>query len=191
VKAVPRSMRRALLSKRQQDEPGRCLDDSNLWTPSRRGLAPAPAPRAESPSLGDLGSGAGFPGLVLACALADETGAQVHLIESTRRRRLPARLRHDNRSAGIVHNVRIEEFTRGNRVAFDAVTGVRSAPMDKLLAYAIPLLKTGTVALFPKGQDVGVELTLASKSWSIEAELVPSTTDPHGRIVFVRRAERR
>jgi 16S rRNA (guanine527-N7)-methyltransferase len=52
-------------------------------------------------------------------------------------------------------------------------------------------LKTGTVALFPKGQDVEAELTLASKSWKIEAELVPSNTDPHGRIVLVRHATRR
>ncbi len=60
------------------------------------------------------------------------------------------------------------------------------APLDRLIGYAIPLLKTGAVGLFPKGQDVGAELTQAAKSWSIEAELVPSKTDPHGRIVVVR-----
>jgi 16S rRNA (guanine527-N7)-methyltransferase len=53
------------------------------------------------------------------------------------------------------------------------------------------LLKTGTVGLFPKGQDVEAELTLASKSWKIDAELVPSKTDPNGRIVLIRRATKR
>ena len=140
----------------------------------------------------DLGSGAGFPGLVLACALHDETGAQVHLIESTQKK---ADFLRDCVTAiglpAIVHNVRIEDFTRTNRVVFDAVTARALASLEKLLAYATPLLKTGAVALFPKGQDVGAELTQASKSWSIDAELVPSKTDPHGRIVFVRRAARR
>jgi 16S rRNA (guanine527-N7)-methyltransferase len=139
----------------------------------------------------DLGSGAGFPGLVIACALADQAGAAVHLVESIRKKAdflrdcatmigLPA----------IVHNQRIEDFTRANTVAFEAVTARALAPLDRLLAYANPLLKKGAVALFPKGQDVEAELTQASKSWKIEAELVPSTTDPHARIVVVRHATR-
>ena len=52
------------------------------------------------------------------------------------------------------------------------------APLDKLIGYAIPLLKKGAVGLFPKGQDVEAELTQASKSWKIEAELIQSLTDP-------------
>jgi 16S rRNA (guanine527-N7)-methyltransferase len=56
-----------------------------------------------------------------------------------------------------------------------------------LLGYANPLLKTGAVGLFPKGQDVEAELTAASKSWKIDIDLIPSKTDPHGRIVLVRR----
>jgi len=134
----------------------------------------------------DLGSGAGFPGLVIACALAD-TG-QVHLVESTRKKahflrecvealRLPA----------IVHAQRIEDFTRSNKLRFEVVTARAVAPLEKLLGYANPLLKTGALGLFPKGQDVEAELTQASKSWKIDAELIPSKTDPHARIVLVRR----
>ena len=164
----------------------------NLWTrhiaDSLQLLRLAPAARVWA----DLGSGAGLPGLVLACALADEAGAAVHLVESIRKK---AEFLRDCVSAiglpGIVHNQRIEDFTRANRVAFDAVTARALAPLDKLLAYATPLLKTGAVALFPKGQDVEAELTLASKSWKLETELVPSKTDPHARIVVVRRAGRR
>ena len=65
------------------------------------------------------------------------------------------------------------------------------APLDKLMGYAIPLLKRGALGLFPKGQDVAAELTQASKSWNIEFELAPSKTDPRGRIVFVRCAVKR
>jgi len=134
----------------------------------------------------DLGSGAGFPGLVIACALAD-TG-QVHLVESTRKKahflrecvealRLPA----------IVHAQRIEDFTRSNKVPFEVVTARALAPLERLLGYANPLLKRGTVGLFPKGQDIAAELTAASKSWKIDADLILSKTDPNGRIVRVRR----
>jgi len=148
------------------------------------------APRARV--WADLGSGAGFPGLVIACALAGEAGAQVHLIESIAKK---AGFLHDCARAlavpAIVHHQRIEDFTRANAVAFDVVTARALAPLDKLLSLANPLLKKGAVALFPKGQDVEAELTLASKSWSIDAELVPSNTDPYGRIVLVRQVKKR
>jgi 16S rRNA (guanine527-N7)-methyltransferase len=53
------------------------------------------------------------------------------------------------------------------------------------------MLKRGAQGLFPKGQDVEAELTAASKYWSIDASLVPSITSAEGRIVMIRRAERR
>ena len=136
----------------------------------------------------DLGAGAGFPGLAIACVLADTPGAKVHLVESKQKKSnflrecvaaldLPA----------IVHAQRIEDFTRSNKLRFEVVTARAVAPLEKLLGYANPLLKTGAVGLFPKGQDVEAELTAASKSWKIDADLIPSKTDPHGRIVLVRR----
>ena len=135
----------------------------------------------------DFGSGAGFPGLVLACALAELPGGQVHLVESTQKK--AAFLRECADAFGlpaIVHAQRIEDFTRSNTLRFEAVTARAVAPLAKLLGYANPLLKTGAVGLFPKGQDVEAELTAASKSWKIDAELIPSKTDPNGRIVRVR-----
>ena len=136
----------------------------------------------------DFGSGAGFPGLAIACALVEIDGAQVHLVESTQKK--AAFLRDCVDALGlpaIVHAQRIEEFTRSNRVQFEVVTARAVAPLDKLLGFANPLLKIGVVGLFPKGQDVEAELTTASKSWKIDAELIPSKTDPNGRIVRVRR----
>lgn len=137
----------------------------------------------------DLGSGAGFPGLVIACALANTSGAEVHLVESTQKKALFLReCAEALKLPAIVHPMRIEDFTRQNKIRFDAVTARALAPLDKLLALANPLLKTGAVGLFPKGQDVEAELTAASKSWNIDAELIPSVTDPRARIVRVSRA---
>lgn len=163
-----------------------------LWTrhvaDSLQLLALAPDAR----SWVDLGAGAGFPGLVLACALADTEGAEVHLVESTQKK--AAFLREVADTIGIpaiVHAQRIEDFVRSKPRAFDVVTARALAPLERLLGYANPLLKSGTVGLFPKGQDVEAELTTASKSWKIDAELLPSNTDPGARIVRVHRVVKR
>jgi 16S rRNA (guanine527-N7)-methyltransferase len=139
----------------------------------------------------DLGSGAGFPGLVIASQLASE-GAEVHLVESVQKK--AAFLRHvitELALPAVVHAQRIEDFAQTTKERFDVVTARALAPLQKLIGLAIPLLKRGAVGVFPKGQDVDAELTQASKSWSIEAELIPSKTDPRGRIVLVHRASKR
>jgi 16S rRNA (guanine527-N7)-methyltransferase len=134
----------------------------------------------------DLGSGAGFPGLVLACALAER--GTVHLVESSGKK--CAFLRAAARAAGVaaeVHCERIERFTDRFREPVDVVTARALAPLFHLFALAAPLLKTGAVGLFPKGQDVDAELTEASKSWNMVVEIEPSVTAAEGRIVVVRR----
>jgi 16S rRNA (guanine527-N7)-methyltransferase len=138
----------------------------------------------------DMGSGGGFPGLAIACALADTPGARVHLIESNGKK--AAFLREAVRLTGapaVVHQARIEQMGATLDERVDVVTARAVAPLTDLLALAEPWLKSGAQALFPKGQDVGAELTEASKSWNIEAVLVPSKTDPHARIVKVDRSE--
>lgn len=140
----------------------------------------------------DLGSGGGFPGLVLACALAERSGARVHLVESNAKK--AAFLREAARALmlpALVHAARIEEVIHRWSEPVDIVTARALAPLADLLAYAAPILKTGAQGLFPKGQDVEVELTEASKYWRIEATLAPSVTSADARIVVVRRAERR
>jgi 16S rRNA (guanine527-N7)-methyltransferase len=163
-----------------------------LWTrhiaDSLQLLALAPAARRWI----DFGSGAGFPGLVIACALADTPASAVHLVESTRKKAaFLAEVARELSLPVTVHAERIEDFATANRVSFDVVTARAVAPLSKLLGYAIPLLKRGAVGLFPKGQDVGAELTEASKYWTMRAELIESKTDPRGRIVVVRRARKR
>ena len=139
----------------------------------------------------DFGSGAGFPGLVMACALADVPGVQIHLVESVGKKANFLRDAVDAAAVpATVHHERIESFVEHFARA-DLITARAVAPLDRLLGLAEPLLKRGAQALFHKGQDVEAELTQASKQWNIEASLIPSRTDPRGRIVFVRGAERR
>jgi 16S rRNA (guanine527-N7)-methyltransferase len=138
----------------------------------------------------DLGSGGGFPGLVIAAALAGQPGAEIHLVESVGKKAafLREAARHIDAPAHV-HAVRIEDFVKNFKGPVDVVTARALAPLDVLLSLAYPLLKTGAKGLFLKGQDVEAELTKASKYWTIQADLVPSKTHTHGRIVAVHRAE--
>jgi 16S rRNA (guanine527-N7)-methyltransferase len=140
----------------------------------------------------DLGSGAGFPGVVIACMLADREGAIVHLVESNAKK--CAFLREAIRQLqlpAVVHCERIEQFSEKFTDEADVVTARALAPLDRLLPLAAPLLKSRGVGLFPKGQDVEAELTAASKCWNIQATLEPSVTSSSSSIVVVRKLELR
>src|SRR5262249_46350742 len=134
----------------------------------------------------DLGSGGGFPGVVIACALADQKGAAVHLVESNAKK--AAFLREAARVTGTpvtVHAVRIGKFVDSWEGRADVVTARALASLNSLLTLAFPLIQDGVQGVFPKGQDVEGELTEASKYWKINHNLVPSRTDRSGRIVVV------
>jgi 16S rRNA (guanine527-N7)-methyltransferase len=134
----------------------------------------------------DLGTGAGFPGVVLACALVDRPGAYVHLVErSTKKATFLREAVHATGAPAEVHAVRLEDFVENLATPVDVVTARALAPLAGLLTATYPLLKTGTLGLFPKGQDVGAELTEAAKCWSIQSSLVPSLTDPKARLVRI------
>lgn len=135
----------------------------------------------------DLGSGGGFPGVVLACALADRPGAKIHLVESNARK--AAFLREVTRTLlipAIVHCARIEDFIADESVTPEIVTARALAPLDKLAGLVAPFVELGATALILKGQDVEDELREATKSWIIGVDLVPSKTDASGRILVVR-----
>ena len=140
----------------------------------------------------DLGSGAGFPGIPIGCALAAAPGAAVHLVESNAKK--AALLREAARITGApvtIHVMRIEKFVDGFEGTADAVTARAVASLKDLLDECFILLHKGAVGIFPKGQDVVVELTEASKYWNMAYDLVPSRTDPEARIVVVRSLARR
>jgi 16S rRNA (guanine527-N7)-methyltransferase len=139
----------------------------------------------------DLGSGAGFPGLVIACALAATPGACVHLVESNAKK--AAFLREAARITEVpvsIHAQRIEKFVESFDQRADVVTARALAPLKALADQSFDLLKDGGMGIFPKGQDVEAELTESSKYWTMNPTLVPSRTDSKGRIVIVRALQR-
>jgi 16S rRNA (guanine527-N7)-methyltransferase len=140
----------------------------------------------------DLGSGGGFPGIVLACALADTPGALVHLVE--RNAKKAAFLREALRTtgaAGTVHLADIEDIVDRVLGPIDCVTARAVAPLHQLIGFAEPWVKKGAKTLFLKGQDVEAELTEATKYWNIRPHLHSSRTGGQGWIVELDRIERR
>lgn len=127
----------------------------------------------------DLGSGAGFPGLVLAAM----TDLEIHLVESDTRKAVF--LREAARAMGravTVHQERIESL---QGLAADLVTARALAPVERLLTYSKPLLKEGGIGLFLKGNTLETELTDAKKTWHIESTQSRSLSDPSGCILIV------
>ena len=140
----------------------------------------------------DLGAGGGFPGVVVACALAEIPGAHVHLIESIGKK--AAFLRDAVRETDVpatVHHGRIEDIAPRLAGKTDIVTARAVAPLKDLLTMISPFLERGAQALLLKGQDVDAELTQAAKYWTIEHTAVPSQTSTTGRILIVRGLGRR
>jgi 16S rRNA (guanine527-N7)-methyltransferase len=165
---------------------------SNLWTrhisDSLQILGLAPSAKIWA----DLGSGGGFPGVVLACVLAEIPGANVHLIE--RNAKKAAFLREALRvtsAHGTVHLADIGDSVDRITGPVDCVTARALAPLHQLIGFAAPLVGKGAKALFLKGQDVEVELTEATKYWNIKPHLHSSRTGGHGWIVELDHIERR
>jgi 16S rRNA (guanine527-N7)-methyltransferase len=164
----------------------------NLWTRhisdslQLLGLAPS------AKTWVDLGSGGGFPGVVVACAMAETPGAHVHLIE--RNAKKAAFLREALRvtsAHGTVHLADIGDSVDRIQGRVDCVTARALAPLHQLIGFAEALVGKGAKALFLKGQDVESELTEATKYWNIEPRLHSSRTGGHGWIVELDRIERR
>ncbi|MBZ6077012.1 16S rRNA (guanine(527)-N(7))-methyltransferase RsmG [Microvirga puerhi] len=133
----------------------------------------------------DLGSGAGFPGLVLAIAGIDR-GLEVHLVESNSRK--CSFLRQVARLTGArakVHEARLETVIPDFIGKADVVSARALASLDQLLDWTAPLLKAGTMGLFPKGRDAEAELTEARKSWKFDLDILPSRTDSDARILRI------
>lgn len=139
----------------------------------------------------DLGSGGGFPGVVLACVMAEREGAVVHLVE--RNAKKAAFLREALRvtgGRGTVHLADIVDYVDSHHSGIDCVTARALASLNVLLGFAEPLVKNGAKALFLKGQDVESELTEATKYWNIRPKLHPSRTG-HGWVAEFDGIERR
>ena len=162
----------------------RTIDD--LWNRhfTELGAASAADPAQHARVLVDFGSGAGFPGLVLAILGV----AEVHLIESDQRK--ATFLREVARATGTpvtVHAKRIEQVAP---FPADVVSARALAPLGDLLGFAAPFLRPDSLCLFPKGQMAEDELTAASKTWNMNVDRIQSVTDPSATILRISQVSR-
>jgi len=142
----------------------------------------------------DLGSGAGFPGLVVAILLGETPGARVDLVESNGRKASFLRtVARETNAPVTVHPVRIEDAVpalAAGEAAIDVVTARALAPLDRLLALAAPMLERGAVGVFHKGRELAAEIAAAEDQWAFDLVEHPSSTDPSARLVAVRNVRR-
>ena len=143
-------------------------------------------------TLTDLGSGAGFPGLVLAILLPQ---LSVRLVESDARKAsflaeaARATLGPDQAKACVTSiRARAEDLDPAPQ---DVVTARALAPLDRLLGWARPCLSDGTIYLFLKGADAASELTEAAKGWTMSVVRHPSLTDSRATILELSHVRRR
>lgn len=144
----------------------------------------------------DIGSGGGFPALVAAILRADPAYAETEpsrfvLVESQTRK--CAFLREVARRVEVaavvdIMSIRIEMLPTRASLGAPAVISARAlATLDRLLTLTSVLFDASTLGLFPKGQGAEAEVAETRKAWDFEADLVPSRTDPQGRIVVIRK----
>ncbi|OAG72482.1 glucose inhibited division protein B [Gluconobacter japonicus] len=133
----------------------------------------------EGATITDLGSGGGFPGLILAIA----TGNPVTLIESDQRK--CAFLREAGRICEANVAILPKRIEAATPPEADIITARALAPLVKLLGWARPLLKENGFCLFLKGIKAQDELTEASRDWHMTSTILPSRTDPGGAIIKV------
>ena len=130
----------------------------------------------------DLGTGGGFPGMVLALLGC----GHVHLVESDQRKAVFLQQAARETAAPVtIHNSRIEAL---EPFPVDVVTCRAFAPLPRLLDLAAPFLapdcgKEGPCGLFLKGRNVDRELTEAGKTWRLRIKRFESITDPEGSIL--------
>jgi 16S rRNA (guanine527-N7)-methyltransferase len=138
-------------------------------------------------SLVDLGSGAGFPALVLA-ELLRARNLRIVLYESIQKKR--DFLAEVARRLGLDIEVRSGRIETATPEIFDVITARACAPLPKLLDYAQPFWGADTIGLFLKGQNLGAELTDAHNYWTMKVIKYPSRSSSSGTVLEVRGLKR-
>ena len=137
----------------------------------------------------DLGSGAGFPGLVVAALAAEGApDLRVRLVESDARK--AAFLATVAREADLPAEVLVERWQKLPPQAADVVSARALAPLAELLAAAEQHRRRGGTGLFPKGETVHQDLAEASVRWRFDHKLTPSRTEPRAAILEIGAIER-
>lgn len=133
----------------------------------------------------DLGSGGGFPGLVIAALAAEKhPSAKIVLVEIDQRK--ATFLREAARQLGIEVTVKVERIEELDPLGADVVSARALAPLTDLCAFAVRHLAKGGVAVFPKGAGWRDEVKAAKEGWSFDLNQVPSLTDPASVVLLVK-----
>lgn len=137
----------------------------------------------------DLGSGGGFPGLVIAI-LAGEgmPGLKVTLVESDARK--ATFLRQAAVALSVSADVRCARIEALEPMCADVISARALAPLSELIGHAHRHLGTEGLAIFPKGARFSEEVADARKMWSFDLELKGSLSDPDAAIVMIRKIRR-
>lgn len=137
----------------------------------------------------DLGSGAGFPGLVVAILQAGRPGFRMHLIESNRKKcAFLAEIARETAAPVDIHAMRIEELAQSpQRLKPDIVSARALAALPRLFELAFPFFGSDTRGLFLKGREAEAEIEDAGREWSFDYRLHPSLTSAGASIVEVTR----
>lgn len=136
----------------------------------------------------DLGSGAGFPGLVTAIKYAGDPRALVRLVEADRRKcAFLQTVARETSAPAIIHCGRIEDVLPAISERIDAVSARGLAPLAVLIAYAEKFIDAGATGVFPKGKLLEAELTPSLTAGKYLIMTIASKTDSAARVVLVRR----
>lgn len=133
----------------------------------------------------DIGSGAGFPGLVIAITNADAE-SHVYLVESNQSKCAFLRevIRETQASATVIPK-RVDEAINELPTGIKTLTARALAPLDRLCRYIQPLLTNESVALFLKGRNLEEEIQQALQNWTMNYEIFPSKTNVGGKIIRI------
>lgn len=144
----------------------------------------------------DLGSGAGFPGIVLAI-LEDKkednkSECVFDLVESVGRKcAFLETVKRETKAPVRIHNTRVESFSYPHAAPPDVITARALASLSSLFALSLPFMGPQTRLVLPKGQDVDNELKVAQKTWNFSFETIASLTESAGRILIISSLEKR
>jgi 16S rRNA (guanine527-N7)-methyltransferase len=135
----------------------------------------------------DLGSGAGFPGLVVAILQAGRRDYRMHLVESNRKKcAFLAEVARETAAPVHIHAMRIEDLAESDeRLTPDVVSARALAPLPRLFELAAPFFGAHTRGLFLKGREADAEIEEARQDWAFDFRLHPSLTSTASRIVEV------
>ncbi|MDX2234789.1 MAG: 16S rRNA (guanine(527)-N(7))-methyltransferase RsmG [Hyphomonadaceae bacterium] len=163
----------------------------DYWRRHALDCAQLPALAPDARTWIDIGAGAGFPGVVVACVLADAPGAHVTLVETNAKK--AAFLREAIRETGAPARVLNESIDDVAPTAepYDVVTARAFAPLPRIILSAKPILDRGAIGLFPKGAEYRAEIAAAAdQGWTLKVDALPSRSDPAGRILRIEGATR-